>query len=613
MAKVVKYPIYPITFAYVYGIFFGLYIKLPLLFVLSLLLSGIFSFWWTHQKQLKNSFNKSLIAVNHLALFLVFSALGSFSFQQYNQKVELKDLNQTEFTIEVDEVLKSNAYSHRMYAKLLNNDKKPRVLVTFSKENSVPKNGFVYQMTGTVREVAEPRNLLDFNYKEFLAGKNIHYRIQSSDKVVKVAENKNLLIYIDDFRLFLMNRFSTMGYDAKTKGFIEALLFGAKINLDEEVQQQFKDLGILHILAVSGMHVVVLFATLRFFFRSLKITDRITNPFLILFLIVFTVMAGLSGSVVRAALIWLMVMLGKTVGARAYTVNFMIGTMLLILIIYLNYLFDVGFQISYLAVFSIIFCCPVLEPFFKTKNIVVNFFSEIIGISLAAQVGVLPLSIFYFKQVPLLFLFGNLIAIPLTNFLLVGWFVQLMFSFVPKIEWITPILSFVAQLCFDGVSYLANTFSIKAVDIHWTLLQMVFATALVFCCFWYFRKKKAFKIVVALLMLVGFQTASLYRQVETKRSSEAVLVSDFNRLLFLKKTGNELMQLIDKDTFNSAVNNYKLLHQPSVFKVEKMADVFTLAGKKWLIIDRLGVYPKQKFDIVVLYDNPDVHPQRLIE
>src|SRR5690554_8182372 len=77
-----------------------------------------------------------------------------------------------------------------------------------------------------------------------------------------------------------MNRFSAMGYDAKTKGFIEALLFGAKINLDEEVQQQFKDLGILHILAVSGMHVVVLFATLRFFFRTLlKIPDKATNPF----------------------------------------------------------------------------------------------------------------------------------------------------------------------------------------------------------------------------------------------------------------------------------------------------------------------------------------------
>src|SRR5690554_5536086 len=487
MTKVVKYPVYPITFAYVNGIFFGLNFELPYLFVLILLIAGIFSFWWIHRKQLRNSFKTTYVAVNHLAIYIIFASLGHLSFGFHNQKTIINDLSQNEFQIEVEEVLKSNAYSHRMYAKLLNDETQSKVLVTFSKENPAPHNGHIYQVTGTIQEVAEPRNLQDFNYKEFLARKKIHYRIQSNDKVVKIAENKSFMVYIDDFRLFLMNRFSAMGYDAKTKGFIEALLFGAKINLDEEVQQQFKDLGILHALAVSGMHVVVLFATLRFFFRTvMKLPEKATNPLLIVFLIVFTIMAGLSGSVVRAALMCLMAMLGATLGTRQYTVNLMMGSMLLILIINPNYLFDVGFQLSYLAVFSIIFCYPVLEPFFKTKNTVVNFFSEIIGISLAAQVGVLPLSIFYFKQVPLLFLFGNLIAIPLTNFLLVGWFVQLMFSFVPKIEWITPILSFVAQLCFDSVAFLSNVFTVKSLELYWVFPQMLFATLFVFTCFWYF-------------------------------------------------------------------------------------------------------------------------------
>ena len=614
MTKVVKYPVYPITFAYVNGIFFGLNFELPYLFVLILLIAGIFSFWWIHRKQLRNSFKTTYVAVNHLAIYIIFASLGYLSFGFHNQKITINDLSQNEFQIEVEEVLKSNAYSHRMYAKLLNNKTQPKVLVTFSKENPAPHNGHIYQVTGTIQEVAEPRNLQDFNYKEFLARKKIHYRIQSNDKVVKIAENKSFMVYIDDFRLFLMNRFSAMGYDAKTKGFIEALLFGAKINLDEEVQQQFKDLGILHILAVSGMHVVVLFATLRFFFRTLlKIPDKATNPFLVVFLIIFTVMAGLSGSVVRASLMCLMGMLGKALGAREYTVNLLVGSMLLILLIEPNYLFDVGFQLSYLAVFSIVFCYPVIQPFFRAKNAVVNFFSEIAGVSIAAQVGVLPLSIFYFKQVPLLFLFGNIVAIPLTNILLVGWFVQLMFSFIPKIEWVTPVLSFVAEGCFNSVSYLSNAFSVKALDLHWTLLQTVFATVLVFCCFWYFRKKEAFKIIIVLLAIAGFQTVSLFRQVETRRSSEAVLISDFNQLLLLKRSGKELVQLSEKDPFNAAVNNYKLLHRPSVFKVDKLNNSFTLAGQKWLVVDSLGVYPKQPFDVVVLYANPDVHPQRLID
>lgn len=614
MTKVVKYPIYPITFAYVNGIFFGLNFKLPSYFVFLLLVVGLFSFCWVHQKQLKNSFNKRLITTNYVAIYLVFSTLGYFSFQQHNQKVELKDLSQTEFTIEVDEVLKSNAYAHRMYARLLSESQKPRVLVTFSKENEMPKNGFVYQMVGTVREVAEPRNLYDFNYKSFLERKKIHYRINSNEKVVKIAEHKNFLVHIDDFRLSLMDQFSKMGYDTKTKGFIEALLFGVQINLDEEVQQQFKDLGILHVLAVSGMHVVVLFATLRFFFRTLmKLPEKATNPLLIVFLIVFTIMAGLSGSVVRAALMCLMAMLGATLGTRQYTVNLMVGSMLLILVVNPNYLFDVGFQLSYLAVFSIVFCYPVLQRFFKVKNPLLNFFSEIVGVSIAAQVGVLPLSIFYFKQVPLLFLFGNIVAIPLTNILLVGWFVQLMFSFVPKIELITPVLTFVAELCFNSVSYISNVFSVKSFELHWTLLQTAFATLFVFVCFWYLRKKTASKIILSLLMLIGFQLTTLYRQVQIKSSSEVVLVSDFNDWILLKRNGKNLEQYIEKDTLKYAAKNYQLAYGNPLLKTNYSNQVFSLSNESWLVIDSTGIYPKKAFDVVVLYDNPDVHLQRLID
>src|SRR5690554_1874529 len=229
MTKVVKYPVYPITFAYVNGIFFGLNFELPYLFVLILLIAGIFSFWWIHRKQLRNSFKTTYVAVNHLAIYIIFASLGHLSFGFHNQKTIINDLSQNEFQIEVEEVLKSNAYSHRMYAKLLNDETQSKVLVTFSKENPAPHNGHIYQVRGTIQEVAEPRNLQDFNYKEFLARKKIHYRIQSNDKVVKIAENKSLMIYIDDFRLFLMNRFSAMGYDAKTKGFIEALLLVLKL------------------------------------------------------------------------------------------------------------------------------------------------------------------------------------------------------------------------------------------------------------------------------------------------------------------------------------------------------------------------------------------------
>lgn len=614
MAKVIKYPIYPIAFAYVSGIFFGALWVPTVTFVILMFLLGIILFAWTHLKQFKKSYVNNYSIVTYISLLLVFSSIGAFNFSIHNQKIEITDLTQTEFTIQVDEVLKSNAFSHRMYARLLSEESQPRVLVTFSKENALPQNGFVYQMIGTIREVAPPKNLHDFDYKQYLDHKKIHYRINSNEKVVKLAENKDFLVVIDDVRLSMVEQFSKMGYDAKTKGFIEALLFGVQINLDEEVQQQFRELGILHVLAVSGMHVVVLFATLSFFFRTLmKLPNKITNPFLIVFLIVFAIMAGLSGSVVRAALMCLMAMLGTALGARKYTVNLMIGSMLLILLIDPNYLFDVGFQLSYLAVFSIVFCYPVLARFFKSKHTISNFFGEIIGVSIAAQIGVLPLSIFYFKQVPLLFLFGNLVAIPLTNILLVGWFVQLMFSFIPKIEWITPVLSFIAELCFDSVAFLSNVFTVKSLELYWVFPQMLFATLFVFTCFWYFRERSASKVLLIFVLLIGFQVSTLTRQLQNAQNVEGIVLADFNDWILVQRNGNELVQYTAKDSLRFAVKNYELANGISKIKTVESKQVFTINEQKWLIIDRSGIYPKQKFDVVVLMDNPDVHPERILE
>ena len=232
------------------------------------------------------------------------------------------------------------------------------------------------------------------------------------------------MTFIDELRGSLINRFLDLGYDAKTNGFIEALLFGKKNNLDEDVYEQFKDLGILHVLAVSGMHVVVLFGTIRYSLRLFRIPNKLVNFVLIGFLVVFVLLAGLSGSVVSCGVNVFNGNVGTVfLGSRKETANLMVGSMFLILLIEPNYLFDVGFQLSYLAVFSIVFCYPIIQPFFKTKNVVLNFFTEIIGVSIAAQIGVLPLSVFYFKQIPLLFLIGNIIAVPLTNccFLLAGF------------------------------------------------------------------------------------------------------------------------------------------------------------------------------------------------
>src|SRR5690606_2255256 len=201
----------------------------------------------------------------------------------------------------------------------------------------------------------KPRNLYDFNYSEYLRLKHIHYQITSYNQPFKITEEKSFQSIIINGRDYLTAQFYKLGYSEETQGFIQALLFGIKTNLNDEIQQQFKDFGILHVLAVSGMHVVLLFSTISYVLRKLRVSKNVITVILIVFLLIFSLMAGFSGSVVRASLMCLMTIVGTLTGRRIHTINLLVGSMLLILLFDPNYLFDVGFQLSYLAVFAIVF------------------------------------------------------------------------------------------------------------------------------------------------------------------------------------------------------------------------------------------------------------------
>lgn len=610
-----KYPIYPITFSYVSGIFCGFYLKLPDIAVVSVAILSFVVLISLYILQRNKGFNNKLNLFTILAVFGAFSSLGFLSYSVNNKPVIIDDLSAKEFTIKVTDVLKSNAYSHRMYADLLSQKDQPKVLVTFSKKAPIPKVGTVYQLVGTIKKVQEPRNLYDFNYSEYLRLKNIHYQITSYHEPFKIREEKSFQSIIISGRDYLTAQFSKLGYSEKTQGFIQALLFGIKTNLNDEIQQQFKDFGILHVLAVSGMHVVLLFSTISYVLRKLRVSKNAITVILIVFLLIFSLMAGFSGSVVRAALMCLMTIVGTLTGRRIYTINLLVGSMLLILLFEPNYLFDVGFQLSYLAVFSIVFCYPVIQHYFTFKNWILNYFGQLVGVSLVAQLGVLPLSIYYFKQILLLFLIGNIIAIPLTSFLLCAWFLQMLLSLISVeiFALITPVLSWISTFCFDSLSKLSDSFSIKTIDFHFGIVQTILALVMIFTIFWFFRKRELYKVYVFFSTSILFQLMTLKDIIENKGKEEIVVMNDTDNVVILNRVGGHINQIGKTNKFTlQSLKNYELHTNSNVVTIDSLRNSFVLKDKKWLVIDSLQVYPKQKFDYVVLYQNPKINLDRLM-
>lgn len=616
MKKVMKYPIYPIAFSYAGGIFFGLNFRLsfPVAFavctipVLLLFIIGVYA--------RKSAFDYKRNLYFLLCLYFAFASLGYFVFMLHNQPVKIRNPEQQVFTVRVNEVLRSSARNHRFYGTLWASPVPVEVVGYIPATDRVPETGTIYTMVGRIAEIPGKKNPLDFDYRNYLAKKKIYYQVTAQYPVTEAGSHTTLHKKVLDFRHNLTDKFSDLGYGEKVKGFAEALLFGSKTHLDDQLQVQFRDLGILHVLAVSGMHVILLFGTISYALRQLKVPQKIITPLLVLFLIVFSIMAGLSGSVLRAVLMCLMVLLGNYLGARSITLNLLAGSMFLILLFNPNYLFDAGFQLSYLAVYSIVYCYPVVQPYFTFKNRLVNYFSQLTGVSLVAQLGVLPLSIFYFKQVPLLFLAGNIIAVPITSLLLIAWFMQLLLSLVANeaASYFTVALNETALFCFEQLENVSASFTVKVFEVHFDLVQTLLVTAMFFCAFWYFYRKDSYKILMVLTLLLLFQAHGLRKVWMADGSSEFVLMSDTEALVFLHRNGSSVLQWGEGSArVSRSIGNYLLKHNARLVKGGSMENAFELQKESWLIVDSSGVYPPRIFDKVVLSQNAPVNLERLLE
>src|SRR5690606_607945 len=228
-------------------------------------------------------------------------------------------------------------------------------------------------------------------------------------------------------------------------------------------------------------------------------------------LVCFAFLSGLSASVVRAVLMCILYLIAKIVRRDTHTIHTMVVSMLLILWFAPNFLFDIGFQLSYLAVFSIVFIYPLLRPYFTSKYFIINYFTETLGISLAAQTGVAILSMYYFKQFPIWFLLGNLVAVPITSVSIILLLLQLVFNFI--FSPIAQAISWIVNLFLSwGNSALLqiNALDTKVLDeIHLSTIEMIFYTMLIFLYVGWFRYKNIRYLYTIFTLLIFWKTVMI--------------------------------------------------------------------------------------------------------
>jgi competence protein ComEC len=307
-------------------------------------------------------------------------------------------------------------------------------------------------------EVEPPYNPAEFNFKAWLGSQNIyHQAFIDQDHLIKTGnDNGNPLIWLAlNLREKQIEKYRKLIKDKEAFAVASTLILGYRADLSQETLAAYTKTGTIHALSVSGAHVAIIYVVLDFLFLFMnkKPVLKIMKLILICALIWgYALLTGLSPSVVRSAIMISILITAKVLSKNTNSYNVLAFSAFCQLLYNPFLIWDVGFQLSYLAVFGLIYLQPKIYNLMYVKNKWIDKLWNFTAMSLAAQVVTFPLSIYYFHQFPLYFLFGNLfITIPLVLMMYLGIAIL-----VPWLSFLAPIFEWIITFTNQVLRWISN-------------------------------------------------------------------------------------------------------------------------------------------------------------
>jgi competence protein ComEC len=298
--------------------------------------------------------------------------------------------------------------------------------ILYCKElNEIPAPGESFRVHVKLDTVRSPDIPKSFDYRTYLARQDIYKigYIQKEDlKKVGEAPLVNIKNWAYQIRNWSIDRCTRLLGENELADVASGLIFGYRDKIDATTQRAFVNTGSVHLLAVSGMHVVLIYSNVILLLGLLQIRKLVGKknvPLLALvFLWVFTFVAGLAASIVRATLMITIMVIGKYFGRQGINMNTVCAVAVIMLIYDPNVLYDVGFQLSFAAVVGILTFQQPVKQYFPEWLLLRNGFSNMISVTIAAQLTTLPLILYYFHQFPVYFMLSGIIAVFLADWVI---------------------------------------------------------------------------------------------------------------------------------------------------------------------------------------------------
>jgi competence protein ComEC len=628
--KVLKYPIITLLFFFVPGILAGYCFAPPLALLCIVTAAGFAALsvtWWQAKKALVQTRHFAVAAF--VLAFLTGMLTQAFHYAP-NSKLHyshfLEDTATPLLKGVISERLKPTDFQQRYYFDVLSVNRHTangKILLAVPRDNAHPllHAGDAILIADTPQPIARPLNPGQFDYAAYMEKQGVFHQLHLGKNYMPAGTVKNFDYYIGRFREKLLNSFKIHNYSPQVQNTLDALLLGQRQDMDAQTANDYKNAGVLHILAISGLHFAVLFYLLNLLFKPLARFSRKGRLLQFIAVLVllwgFAFVTGLSASVVRSVVMFTFVSLGIYFNRNANIYNSLAISMLVLLLAKPDFLFDAGFQLSYLAVFSIV----ALEPFYRnvklSKFVAVNYFIDTLLISLAAQIGVLPLSLYYFHQLPLLFLVANLVVIPLSNIVLVFGLFVLLLNFIWQDAAIAvgKALALLVEVMNGFISRIASLDSLVLKDIPFTMLLNLSLYGVIISGLVWLYKKSYRRTAALLCSAIIFQGIYILTASGSRNGEELIVFNNYKESLLAIKSGKTIT-VISNDSLalgSPAIASYTKSGFGHAVQLHPLQNVLMFGSQKILVLDNRAAYtPEMKPDILILTHSPKVNLERII-
>ncbi|HEY5469047.1 MAG TPA: ComEC/Rec2 family competence protein [Bacteroidales bacterium] len=514
------------------GIISGLYFKPGIIFLVIgfiVIFSGFLFSLFFNKYQTNQVFGYTLT----ISLFL--SGLILYT----NEKNSISTLKpeKTIFTCTLSDYPEEKENSFRLNVKLNNiitGNKSEAVngsLILYNKKDTsatplLPGDLLIIRCTPV--EIANRANPYEFDYRFYMENQGIrYYAFMNSRDIIRhiIPVHRKLIHRALIVREKIIWMFSERGIKGERLALVAAITLGQKRMLDPEQKLNFMKAGVMHIMAVSGLHAIILslfVLNLLFFMKRRFNILRITITILILWSFAFV--TGLTPSVLRATLMFSFLQAGKLMKRPANGINSVLASAFFLIVIKPSVIFDAGFLLSYSAVIYIICFYNDFYLILQFRNWLADKIWQSAAITIIAQAGTLPLTIMLFNRFPTYFILANVTIVPVSNLLIItGCLVPLFF----RIHFLSRFLA----MLLNHVTGFTELLTAKAAslpystieDIGSTTLECILLTCTIFLFSHFLLRKKSIPVFYPVLFLSLFVLVGTARDIYSKTTNELII------------------------------------------------------------------------------------------